>query len=197
MNELQDFISKYLIEYPIILLLIILLIIVLFLIIVVIQGRYVKIWLIEIGEDPKKAVARMADEMNKSAKESVENAKQEYKDIPKVQLYQPQKMSESTEYILSTKLDLENKIRRIVLSTGGGWAGSSMAEADTYLEYAINGGHIDKRLEHEIQDFYWIIKPGEFGEEIPDKQLFEIQLLATKIHNQLDDIISIISDVLL
>ena len=81
------------------------------------------------------------------------------------------------------------KVREIVLSWGGGWAGSSIASFDTYFDLAIQHKLVNEVIIQDIRDFEWISKPGIYGDEISQEQFNDAAQLAGKIMMQLNEII--------
>jgi len=96
------------------------------------------------------------------------------------------------EYTINLfKMDLMigRKIRDIVLSWGGGWAGHSWASFKTYFDLAQSHKLVDESIFKEIGEFKWISNPGIFGDDISEDQYRDAEQLAGKILRQLDEII--------
>lgn len=106
-------------------------------------------------------------------------------------LYQPPELSDTLKYIYSARHEIEKKVRHLVLSHGGGGAGSSMAGFDIYLDNAFRGNIISPELFAEITDFFIMYtQPTINFEETSEELLKEIQYLAAHINHQLDSIAS-------
>ncbi len=104
-------------------------------------------------------------------------------------LYQPPELSDTLKYIYSARHEIEKKIRSLVLSTGGGWAGCSMAGFDNYLEKARVVNVISQDLHDEITDFIFMyMQPMINYEDVLEEQLQEVQYLVAHINRQLDAI---------
>ncbi len=129
------------------------------------------------------------DEVASRIAEKVIVIRKEVNNQPPKFLYQPSELSDSLKYIYSARHEIERKVRNLVLTYGGEWAGHSMASFDTYLRYAKNGNVISKELHQEISDFYIMYtQPMINFEGVSDEQLLEVQYLATHINKQLDAI---------
>jgi hypothetical protein len=90
--------------------------------------------------------------------------------------------------LFAMKVAIGQRVREIVLSYGGAWAGSSWASLDTYFELAQNLGVLDKQLVEDIGSFDWVITPGIYGDEIGEDQFRDASQLASKILRQLEKI---------
>jgi hypothetical protein len=118
-----------------------------------------------------------------SAKVQTIQIKAQYK--PPNALYQPPKLSDRLIYIYEVTHDIRNKIHKLVLSWGGGWAGCSMADLDSYLEKATSFNLIPESIANEINDFHSYTLSIINGDDVSDTQFLRIQYLAANINEQL------------
>ena len=129
------------------------------------------------------------EEVASRVAEKVVTIRKEVGNQPPRFLYQPPELSYSLEYIYSARHEIERKVRNLVLSHGGGWAGASMAGFNKYLDFARIGGVIPQELYNEIVDFFILYtQPMINFEEVSEEQLQEVQYLAAHINHQLDTI---------
>lgn len=111
--------------------------------------------------------------------------------VPNTQLqalHQPPPIPDRVDYILAVRYYIESKIREIVLSTGGHWAGSTWASFKVYLDYARTGNIISEELKREITDFYFYTQGNINVGSVPDVQFLEIQYLALNLQRKLEAI---------
>ncbi len=117
--------------------------------------------------------------------EKVKNIQAELHNRPPEALYQPPRISDRLIYIYEVWHDIENKIRWLVLSWGGGWAGCSMADFDSYFEKAKMANLMPEGLANEINDFYYYTRSIINGGDVSDTQFLRIQYLAANINYEL------------
>lgn len=94
-------------------------------------------------------------------------------------------LGNKTSYIQAIPLDIRERLSRIVLSIGGGWAGCSIAPLEIYLDYGRK--YIGEDLFQKIEDLLMAISIyRHFEEYIPDQDLIKIQYLNADINMELD-----------
>ena len=107
---------------------------------------------------------------------------------PSRSLFQLPGISDRIAYILQARREIELRIRQLLLDTGGGWAGSSMAGTDTYLEYLHNGGLITDETFNRINDLFFFTTPILYGSEVSDDIYLTVQYLVRELIEELDQI---------
>lgn len=101
-------------------------------------------------------------------------------------VFVPPEPPEETIELFKIQLALENKIKEVVVSWWGGWAGASLSPSSVFLERASHG-LFSKELLGEISNFYVEITPGIYG--TPEQgDLNRVQIIALDIMRQLDGI---------
>ena len=71
----------------------------------------------------------------------------------------------------------------------GGWAGVSLADPRTFIEYGVKSKILSKELAEEINSFYWELIPGIYGSEPVSEEFLErVQVIALDIMRQLKQI---------
>lgn len=99
--------------------------------------------------------------------------------------YKSPSLDQKTSYVLSIVFDTRKRLAKIVLNSGGGWAGCSIAPIEVYLDYGRN--IIGNELAQEISDLLALIGMYTFHEDtIPDKDLLRIQYLNADINMNLE-----------
>jgi len=101
-------------------------------------------------------------------------------------------LPERTINLFKMKVSIGRKIRELVLERMGGWAGSSMASLETFLNLAYEHHLISEGLAEDIQQFDRLIIPGIYGDFISTEQYFQASQLAGKILRQLDKLLSMV-----
>ncbi len=99
---------------------------------------------------------------------------------------QPAKVPDHTLGLFAAKLAIQRKIRDIVVSTGGGWAGVSLASLERFQELADQFSMIDKEVLQQVNDFLWLTIPGIYGDSISDEQYQETMQLANIIMKKIE-----------
>ncbi len=99
--------------------------------------------------------------------------------------YQPPKLSDRMIYTYEVRHDIEKRIRWLVLSVGGGWAGCSMAHFDTYFDLATSFKLISENLSNEIKDLYNYTIFLINSEDVSAIEFLQLQIYAANIDRQL------------
>jgi hypothetical protein len=103
-------------------------------------------------------------------------------------LFQPPELPDNTMSLFAMKTAIGRRIRELVLSHGGAWAGSSWASLETFLGHARNMNLLDDGLWEDVGSFEWVITPGIYGDEIGEEQFRDASQLGSKILRQLDEV---------
>lgn len=101
------------------------------------------------------------------------------------ELFTFSEISERVLYLIRSRREIELKIRELLLETGGGWAGCSMASTDTYIEYLQNSGILDKDSLQKIYDFYFFSNVFVYGNDIDDDSFLTAQYMIRELINLL------------
>ena len=173
-------------------------------IIAIIQGREISYWPPKIGVKPPKTVIKPisstvaetkpieinVDQRISELEKQLSNFAKE-KETPGV-VFKPRPLPERVRYLLDVKMHFDSKIKSVVLSHGGAWAGASIASIDTYLEYLRMLESEDRRinLTHDISELYSVLR--EYLEEytcsptldINDTIFLYIQYMASQLERK-------------
>jgi hypothetical protein len=199
--------TEIILQYPIILYILIALSFIILPIVIImavvgfIQGREFSTPLFRIGAkipsgpsslhshpaDPQIAEEQM-DEIIERVRSKLEEFKEERGLSDQALSIRPPNLPGHTIDLFSLRVEIGRKVREIVLSHGGGWAGSSLATFETFIELAIQHNLISRQLAQDIQGFEFLIKPGIYGDEIGNEQYRDATQLASKILRQLDEV---------
>jgi hypothetical protein len=90
--------------------------------------------------------------------------------------------------LLAMQLAIDRRVMAIVLSQGGGWAGSTWAPFEAFYDLARSNRIIDQGTLDEINDLRDLTSLATYGDFIPDEQFNDAQKLAAKIMGALDEI---------
>ncbi len=120
--------------------------------------------------------------------ERMREVEQEHESEPVDFPYDPPDLPAIVIRFFKIKAHIENKLRNIVLSHGGGWAGSSLADGEVFFELASNNNYISKELADRISLLYWEMRPYMGGHAPLDDTAYQIDYLATVIIEELERI---------
>lgn len=134
-----------------------------------------------LSQEQIKDIARIVSE-------EVIEYKREVGDESPTAIYPVSKPPERIEYMYSVRYAIERKVRSLVLSNGGPWAGSSMATINTFLDYGVSGKVFSKYIAQDIHDFLYYTQTLINSGGVSDGQFLEMQYQASKIIMQLDSI---------
>ena len=117
----------------------------------IIQGRGISLWGFKIDPRITPTTSNNIDMEGLAERISEKLSKEKFsKDRLR---YSPPELSEQQAYIYSARQDIGEKISDIVLSFGGGWAGVSMANFDTFFDMAKDHKLISEKLAEDINEF--------------------------------------------
>jgi hypothetical protein len=149
------------------------------------QGREVSTPLLKIGSKPAAPPApslteQQVDDIAARVGHKLEKYRKERSKARKKPVSIPG-LPAQTAKVFALDLAIGRCVREAVLAWGGGWAGSSVAGFDTYIDLAEQHDVLPAPLLQDIRDFKWLIRPGIYGDRIGTTQLRDIEDLAAKI----------------
>ena len=167
-----------------------------------IQGREVSIPIFRVGPHPSSNPPQVQsielsmsgitdeniDDITERVRERLEKYKAEEGISEEAVPLDRDVLSDHSVDLYRMKVAIGKKVREIVLSWGGGWAGSSLASFETFYDLAGQHNLIPDEILQDIQAFEWLLRPGIYGDQIGAEQYQEISQLAAKILDQLDEI---------
>jgi hypothetical protein len=166
------------------------------------QGREVSIPIFRVGPKPSSSPPQVPrielsmspiseeniDQITEKVRERLEKYKEDEGISEEIVPFDPDVLPDQSIDLYRMKVAIGKKVREIVLSWGGGWAGSSLASFETFFELASQHNLVPEEILQDIQAFEWLLRPGIFGDQIGPEQYLEISQLATKILDQLDEV---------
>lgn len=103
-------------------------------------------------------------------------------------IYKIPSLPERVLYVYSVRYAIERRVRSLVLSNGGPWAGSSMATIKTFLDYGVTGRVISQNIAADINDFLYYTQSLVNSGNLNDGEFIQMQYQASRIFSVLDEI---------
>jgi len=155
-----------------------------------IQGREVSTPLFKVGpkhqpQPPPSISEEQMQEVAARVRATLQDYRKRQSKSPKPRSPHIPGVPQRTARIVALKLAIDRNVRDIVLAWGGGWAGSSIAEFETFHELAQQHGIIPDAVLQDISDFNWLSKPGIYGDPVYPSLLKDLDDLAAKILREL------------
>jgi hypothetical protein len=128
------------------------------------------------------------DQITERVRERLEKYKEEEGISEEIVPFYGDDLPDQSLDLYRMKVAIGKKVREIVLSWRGGWAGSSLASFETFIGLAGQHSLIPEEILQDIEAFEWLLLPGIFGDQIGPEQYQEISQLTAKILDQLDEV---------
>jgi hypothetical protein len=103
-----------------------------------------------------------------------------------IEKYLSPSLNERIAYTIAARLDIRNRLAKIVCGYGGGWAGCSINPIEKYLSMADGRKLMSDSLYKEIEDLLGFMDVYYYFSDIPDQDFIKIQSISADVNIELE-----------